>query len=77
MRPPPPADPALRPAADLCVASMQSLAHIFRGTFVHSTWTSPMEVLQDHLLGVSDSGKVSGRGVRRSCVRADRWKGSR
>nr|XP_036847190.1 guanine deaminase [Manis javanica] len=37
---------------------MQSLAHIFRGTFVHSTWTSPMEVLQDHLLGVSDSGKI-------------------
>lgn len=30
-----------------------------------------MEVLRDHLLGVSDSGKVSGRRVRRI---ADRWR---
>lgn len=30
-----------------------------------------MEVLRDHLLGVSDSGKVSGRGVLRT---ADRWR---
>ncbi|XP_010636745.1 guanine deaminase [Fukomys damarensis] len=37
---------------------MPPLAHIFRGTFVHSTSTSPMEVLRDHLLGVSDSGKI-------------------
>ncbi|KAL0607130.1 Guanine deaminase [Plecturocebus cupreus] len=45
---------------------MPPLAHIFRGTFVHSTWACPMEVLRDHLLGVSDSGKVSGRGVGRA-----------
>ncbi|XP_064217718.1 guanine deaminase isoform X2 [Aotus nancymaae] len=37
---------------------MPPLAHIFRGTFVHSTWACPMEVLRDHLLGVSDSGKI-------------------
>lgn len=62
----------------MCAAPMPSLAHIFRGTFIHSTWTSPMEVLRDHLLGVSDSGKVSGRGVRaHPDGRADRWKESR
>lgn len=60
------ANPTLRSAADMCAAPMPSLAHIFRGTFIHSTWTSPMEVLRDHLLGVSDSGKVSGRGVWRT-----------
>uniref|UniRef100_A0A8C6FHD2 Guanine deaminase n=1 Tax=Moschus moschiferus TaxID=68415 RepID=A0A8C6FHD2_MOSMO len=42
----------------MCAARMPPLAHIFRGTFVHSTWTCPMEVLRDHLLGVSDSGKI-------------------
>uniref|UniRef100_A0A9L0RFV4 Guanine deaminase n=1 Tax=Equus caballus TaxID=9796 RepID=A0A9L0RFV4_HORSE len=42
----------------MCAARMPALAHIFRGTFVHSTWTCPMEVLRDHLLGVSDSGKI-------------------
>ncbi|XP_037653541.1 guanine deaminase [Choloepus didactylus] len=42
----------------MCAAGMPPLAHIFRGTFVHSTWTCPMEVLWDHLLGVSDSGKI-------------------
>ena len=58
--------PALRSVAAMCAARMSPLAHIFRGTFVHSTWTCPMEVLKDHLLGVNDSGKVSGRGVWRS-----------
>ncbi|XP_019506214.1 PREDICTED: guanine deaminase isoform X1 [Hipposideros armiger] len=42
----------------MCAAPMPRLAHIFRGTFVHSTWTCPMEVLRDHLLGVSESGKI-------------------
>ncbi|XP_008140300.1 guanine deaminase [Eptesicus fuscus] len=42
----------------MCAARMPPLAHIFRGTFVHSTWTCPMEVLRDHLLGVSDSGTI-------------------
>lgn len=61
VRPSRPADPALRSAADMCAAGMPLLSHIFRGTFVHATWTCPMEVLRDHLLGVSDSGKVSKR----------------
>lgn len=58
------AGPASRraPPADMCAARMPPLAHVFRGTFVHATWTSPMEVLRDHLLGVSDSGRVSGAG---------------
>uniref|UniRef100_A0A8D0S8T0 Guanine deaminase n=2 Tax=Sus scrofa TaxID=9823 RepID=A0A8D0S8T0_PIG len=42
----------------MCATRMPPLVHIFRGTFVHSTWTCPMEVLRDHLLGVSDSGKI-------------------
>ncbi|XP_023593517.1 guanine deaminase isoform X2 [Trichechus manatus latirostris] len=42
----------------MCASQMPPLAHIFRGTFVHSTWTCPMEVLRDHLLGVSDNGKI-------------------
>ncbi|XP_036917568.1 guanine deaminase [Sturnira hondurensis] len=42
----------------MCAAGMSPLAHIFRGTFIHSTWTCPLEVLRDHLLGVSDSGKI-------------------
>lgn len=59
------------PAAAMCAARTPQLALIFRGTFVHSTWTCPMEVLRDHLLGVSDSGKVSGYRVPRT---ADRWR---
>ncbi|NXX98148.1 GUAD deaminase, partial [Centropus bengalensis] len=35
------------------------LAHVFRGTFVHSSSSSPMEILHGHLLGVDDSGMVS------------------
>lgn len=62
VHPPRPVDSRCCPAADMCAARTPPLAHIFRGTFVHSTWTCPMEVLRDHLLGVSDSGKVSGRG---------------
>ncbi|NP_034396.1 guanine deaminase [Mus musculus] len=42
----------------MCAARTPPLALVFRGTFVHSTWTCPMEVLRDHLLGVSDSGKI-------------------
>uniref|UniRef100_A0A8P0S7P4 Guanine deaminase n=2 Tax=Canis lupus familiaris TaxID=9615 RepID=A0A8P0S7P4_CANLF len=42
----------------MCAAPMPPLAHVFRGTFIHSTWANPMEVLRDHLLGVSDSGKI-------------------
>ncbi|NXJ79221.1 GUAD deaminase, partial [Trogon melanurus] len=34
------------------------LAHVFRGTFVHSSLSAPMEVLHRHLLGVDDSGTI-------------------
>ncbi|NXG50574.1 GUAD deaminase, partial [Psilopogon haemacephalus] len=34
------------------------LAHVFRGTFVHSSPSAPMEVLHGHLLGVDDSGVI-------------------
>ncbi|NXX41325.1 GUAD deaminase, partial [Tricholaema leucomelas] len=34
------------------------LAHVFRGTFVHSSLSAPMEVLHGHLLGVDDSGVI-------------------
>ncbi|XP_062985406.1 guanine deaminase isoform X1 [Elgaria multicarinata webbii] len=35
------------------------LAHIFKGTFAHSSRTSPMDVLQGHLLGIQESGKIA------------------
>ncbi|XP_013912863.1 PREDICTED: guanine deaminase [Thamnophis sirtalis] len=35
------------------------LAHIFKGTFIHSTCASPMVILQGHLLGVEESGKIA------------------
>ncbi|NXW24772.1 GUAD deaminase, partial [Circaetus pectoralis] len=34
------------------------LAHVFRGTFVHSSRSAPMEILHEHLLGVDDSGTI-------------------
>ncbi|XP_074877259.1 guanine deaminase isoform X2 [Buteo buteo] len=34
------------------------LAHVFRGTFVHSSRSEPMEILHEHLLGVDDSGTI-------------------
>lgn len=74
VRPPRPVDSRCCPAVAMCAArTPPPLAHIFRGTFVHSTWTCPMEVLRDHLLGVSDSGKVSGHGVQGT---AGRWRDS-
>lgn len=74
VRSPRPVDSRCCPAAAMCAArTPPPLAHIFRGTFVHSTWTCPMEVLRDHLLGVSDNGKVSGHGVRGT---AGRWRDS-
>ncbi|KAF1622333.1 Guanine deaminase, partial [Eudyptes chrysolophus] len=35
-----------------------SPAHAFRGTFVHSVPSAPMEILHGHLLGVDDSGTI-------------------
>ncbi|NXN46363.1 GUAD deaminase, partial [Rhinoptilus africanus] len=34
------------------------LAHVFRGTFVHSSASAPMEILHGHLLGVDDGGTI-------------------
>ncbi|XP_067424564.1 guanine deaminase isoform X2 [Emydura macquarii macquarii] len=34
------------------------LAHLFKGTFVHATLSSPMDVLHGHLLGVGDDGRI-------------------
>ncbi|NXG61099.1 GUAD deaminase, partial [Hemiprocne comata] len=34
------------------------LAHVFRGTFVHSSPSAPMEILHGHLLGVDESGTI-------------------
>ncbi|NXY44948.1 GUAD deaminase, partial [Ceuthmochares aereus] len=34
------------------------LAHVFKGTFVHSSRSAPMEILYGHLLGVDDSGTI-------------------
>uniref|UniRef100_A0A8B9E8T1 Guanine deaminase n=1 Tax=Anser cygnoides TaxID=8845 RepID=A0A8B9E8T1_ANSCY len=34
------------------------LAHVFRGTFVHSRLSVPMEILHGHLLGVDDGGTI-------------------
>ncbi|NWW08062.1 GUAD deaminase, partial [Oreocharis arfaki] len=34
------------------------LAHVFKGTFVHSSASAPMEILHGHLLGVDDNGTI-------------------
>ncbi|NXD98114.1 GUAD deaminase, partial [Chaetorhynchus papuensis] len=34
------------------------LAHVFKGTFVHSSASAPMEILHGHLLGVGDNGTI-------------------
>ncbi|NWH70506.1 GUAD deaminase, partial [Piaya cayana] len=34
------------------------LAHVFKGTFVHSSRSKPMEILHGHLLGVDDGGTI-------------------
>ncbi|NXR40824.1 GUAD deaminase, partial [Zosterops hypoxanthus] len=34
------------------------LAHVFKGTFVHSSASSPLEILHGHLLGVDDNGTI-------------------
>ncbi|TRY81941.1 hypothetical protein DNTS_013394 [Danionella cerebrum] len=35
------------------------IAHVFRGTFVHSTRQAPVEILTNSLLGVDDEGKIA------------------
>ncbi|XP_077792081.1 guanine deaminase isoform X2 [Podarcis muralis] len=38
---------------------MGSLALLFRGTFAHSSRSSPLDILAGHLLGVDQSGKIA------------------
>ncbi|XP_029468299.1 guanine deaminase isoform X2 [Rhinatrema bivittatum] len=43
----------------MCSTSQTSkVAYCFKGTFVHSTNCSPMEILRDHIMGVSSNGKI-------------------
>ncbi|XP_029960862.1 guanine deaminase [Salarias fasciatus] len=32
---------------------------VYRGTFVHSTWETPLQILEDALLGVDEGGKIA------------------
>lgn len=34
------------------------IAHVYRGTFFHSTQQTPLQILEDVLLGVDTEGKV-------------------
>ncbi|XP_008334977.1 guanine deaminase isoform X1 [Cynoglossus semilaevis] len=36
-----------------------AMKHVFRGTFIHSTQQTPVEILEDALLGVNADGKVA------------------
>lgn len=66
---PKPAKPA---AAAMGSPQRPPLAHVFKGTFVHSSASAPMEILHGYLLGVDDNGTVSGglgRGARRPARR--------
>ncbi|KAM7077619.1 LOW QUALITY PROTEIN: guanine deaminase [Ciconia maguari] len=59
--PPRPSEPrraASPPAAAMGSPQPPPLAHVFRGTFVHSSPAAPMEILRGHLLGVDDSGTI-------------------
>ncbi|NXD85003.1 GUAD deaminase, partial [Halcyon senegalensis] len=42
----------------MCSPHCPPLAHVFRGTFVHSRPSEPMEILHGHLLGVDNSGTI-------------------
>lgn len=58
-----------RPAAAMGSPQRPPLAHVFKGTFVHSSASAPLEILPGHLLGVDDNGTVSaglGRGAARA-----------
>ncbi|KAM6991100.1 guanine deaminase [Passerculus sandwichensis] len=47
-----------QPAAAMSSAQRPPLAHVFKGTFVHSSASAPLEILHGHLLGVDDSGTI-------------------
>lgn len=38
--------------------STACVAHVFSGTFVHSTLNTPLEILDHTVLGVGNNGKV-------------------
>ena len=38
---------------------LKKCSYVFRGNFVHSTSQNEMEIMQDKILGISTSGKVS------------------
>jgi len=38
---------------------LKKCSYVFRGSFVHATSENVMEIMQDKLVGVSTSGKVS------------------
>ena len=38
--------------------NLEKCSYVFRGNFVHSTWKSAMEILQDKIVGISPAGKV-------------------
>ncbi|XP_021397191.2 guanine deaminase [Lonchura striata] len=52
---PAPVEPA---AAAMSSPQRPPLAHVFKGTFVHSSASAPMEILHGHLLGVDDNGTI-------------------
>ncbi|KAM9331390.1 guanine deaminase [Gastrophryne carolinensis] len=37
---------------------MDPVQHVFKGTFIHSTHTCAMEVLENHILGIDSAGKI-------------------
>ncbi|XP_053322651.1 guanine deaminase [Spea bombifrons] len=37
---------------------MDTLQHVFKGTFVHSTPSCPMEVLKEHIIGIGKMGRI-------------------
>lgn len=41
--------------------SAAGIAHVYRGTFVHATYHTAVEILEDGLLGVDTEGKVCHR----------------
>ncbi|KAM4616053.1 guanine deaminase [Polymixia lowei] len=45
--------------------STAGIAHVYRGTFVHSTWETALQILEDALLGVDSEGKIAfiGKGL--------------
>ncbi|KAK1176036.1 guanine deaminase isoform X1 [Acipenser oxyrinchus oxyrinchus] len=41
-----------------CNESVIGITSVFKGAFVHSTHTSPMDILENFILGVSEAGKI-------------------